>query len=411
MTGAVDWPDLYRAVVDRRADWVAGAGPIVAGFSATTDALHRMTPERLGRLLGAEHAGSEAFGDCVRTIRQWVKEGRDGELFIDDEAAEPVLEDVVGRPERVQCGGTSIQASWSWSALGLRPLLALTNRTARQLAATADGVRVVEGAEIVPIRSVEATGGRPVPSNHVLELTAGTSADGVTVQRSSRITVVLRRKRLQLDGGFLARSADHVRGGVGLVSGLNGLGREREQALPVVAGALAGWREAGARMVHLELAEYARTGELGRVMELVGDQVDSVGMNASELGRLVAIGDPATAAADFALGHRLGRVVVHADHWAMSVHRGDPVREAAALAAGSLAAANRAEQGEPRGVWRVPTGAAFATEVPPSGPTMSGYRATVVATPYLASPRSTIGLGDTFVSGDLLVQSNPSVAM
>lgn len=395
----------YERLVEQRAALVAGAGPIVAGFSATTDALHRVTDAGLARLLTAEGVGSDVFRDGLGTLRRWLQEGRDGELFIDDEGAEPLLEQLVGAPERVQCGGTSIQACWSWSALGLMPLLALTNRSERQLRATADGVRLMTGGEPVPVRAVEPVPGPVVPSNHVLELTRGTSGGGVTVARSSRITVVLCRKQLHLDPGFLAGSAELVRDGVGLVSGLNGIGQAREQVVPVIADAASRWRQGGARLVHLELAEYARPLELERVMDLVGAHVDSVGMNASELGRLVGSGDPAHVAAGFAAAHGLQRVVVHADDWAMSVHRRDPAREELALAAGSLAAANRAEHGEPQGVWTIPEEARFAVEIPPSGPVAGGYRASVVATPYLTRPRSTIGLGDTFVSGDLLVQA------
>uniref|UniRef100_UPI003F86BA0D ADP-dependent glucokinase/phosphofructokinase n=1 Tax=Actinosynnema sp. TaxID=1872144 RepID=UPI003F86BA0D len=399
-------------LVADRAGLVAAAGPVVAGFSATTDALHRITDETLTALVTAGPTGSAALDEGLRTLRSWLVAGRDGELFIDDEAAEPLLEALAGPPEKVQCGGTSIQACWSWSALGVEPLLALTNRSERQLAATADGVRLVAapgaeggGGRVVPVREVAPVAGPVVPSNHVLELARGLRAPGVEVRRSSRITVVLTRKRPQLDAGFLARSPGVVGGGVGLVSGLNGLGREREQWLPRIAEAVRGWREGGARLVHLELADYRSREELARVMALVGPWVDSVGMNGSELAGLVGDGDPATAATSFAAAHGLGRVVVHSDGWALSAHRGDPAVEARALAAGSLAAANRAENGEPRGEWRVPAEARFAVEVPAGGPTSGGYRASVVATPYLTAPRSTIGLGDTFVSGDLLVQA------
>lgn len=401
-----DARERYERLVEQRAALVEGCGPVVAGFSATTDALHRVTDSALERLLTGDHAGSEAFDAGMATLRSWLLEGRDGELFIDDEAAEPLLEQLVGPPERVQCGGTSIQACWSWSALGLAPLLALTNRSERQLRATADNVHVIDDGAPAPVRQLAPVPGPVVPSNHVLELTRGTSGGGVTVTRSSRITVVLVRKRLQLDEGFLAVSPELVTGGVGLVSGLNGIGRAREEALPRVAEAAAGWRAGGARLVHLELAEYATAGELDRVMALVGGHVDSVGMNASELGRLVGAGDPSHAAAVFAAAHGLQRVVVHADEWAMSVHRRDPAREELALAAGSLAAANRAAHGEPQGTWRIPREASFAVEIPPSGPVTEGYRASVVATPYLTTPFSTIGLGDTFVSGDLLVQAS-----
>ncbi len=391
--------------MEDRAALVARSGPIVAGFSATTDALHRVTDTALERLVTAEHVGSAIFDAGLATLQSWLREGRDGELFIDDESAEPLLELLVGAPEKVQCGGTSIQACWSWSELGLSPLLALTNRSERQLRATAGGVRLMSAGEPVPVPQVEAVPGPMVPSNHVLELTLGTSGGGVTVTRSSRITVVLARKRLHLEDDFIARSPELVGGGVGLVSGLNGLGQAREEAVPVVAELASRWQEAGARLVHLELAEYARPAELARVMELMRGQVDSVGMNASELERLVGSGEPAAVAADFAEAHRLLRVVVHADRWAMSVHRLDPAREELALAAGSLAAANRAAHGEPQGIWAIPREARFAVEIPPSVSPRHGYRASVVATPYLDTPRSTIGLGDTFVSGDLLVQA------
>ena len=399
------WRDTYDRLVEQRPDLVATAGPVVAGYSATTDALHRVTDDSLTRLLTAGPTGSAALDDGLRTLRGWLQQGRDGELFIDDENAEPQLEALVGPPERVQCGGTSIQACWSWSELGLHPLLALTNRTTRQLAATGHGVRVMKDDAPVPARALQPVEDTAVPSNHVLELARGLRGPGVVIGRSSRITVVLARKRLQLDEGFLSRSPELVQGGVGLVSGLNGIGSSREEAVPLVAATAARWREAGAALVHLELADYASPAELGRVMELIGRHVDSVGMNGSELARLIGSGDPARAAAGFADQFALSRVVVHADRWAMSVHRADPAHEQLALAAGSLAAANRAEAGEPRGVWRVPAQARFAVEIPASTATVRGYRSTVVATPYLTAPRSTIGLGDTFVSGDLLVQA------
>ncbi|WP_159622093.1 ADP-dependent glucokinase/phosphofructokinase [Ruania rhizosphaerae] len=396
--------DRYSELVENRSDLLDRCGPIVAGFSATTDALHHVDAAGLARLLAAS-GSTPSLAEGVSTLQDWLRAGRDGELFIDDVAAEPALEAILGPPARVQCGGTSIQASWSWSELGLNPLLALRNRSARQLRATPDGVRLAVEGGTVPAGSVDAEPGVPVPSNHVLELARGLSADDVHVTRSSRITVVMARKQLQLDEHFLQRSAELVRGGVGLVSGLNGLASASSaDVLGVVAGAAAAWREAGARLVHLELAEYARPGELGRVMRLLGPHVHSVGMNGGELTRLVGAGDPAKAAAQFATAFGLRRVVVHADRWAMSVHRGDPATEELALAAGSLAAANRAEEGRPRAQWRVPAEASFAVEIPDAVSKVEGYRVSVVATPYLTQPRSTIGLGDTFVSGDLLIQ-------
>lgn len=402
----VDWADFYADLAARRRALVAGAGPIVTGFSATTDALHRVTDESLARLLTAGATGSDTVDDGLATLRAWLIEGRDGELFIDDVAGEAALEALIGPAEKVQCGGTSVQASWSWSQLGLHPLLALLNRSERQLTATPVGARLATADGVVPVGDIVPEPGMSVPSNHVLELAAGLSGGGVRVRRSSRITVVFARKRLQLDEAFVSLSPTRVCGGVGMVSGLNGLGRARAEVLPVVARTAAAWNDGGARLAHLELAEYGRPGELAEVMAAVGPHVHSVGMNASELERLVGGGDPAHRAAQFAAAHRLRRVVVHGDHWAMSVHRGDPQREELALGAGSLAAANRAEHGEPQGDWAVPARAEFSTDHPVAGRLEGGYWMSIVATPYLTAPRSTIGLGDTFVSGDLLVQAN-----
>lgn len=403
------WLGFYQSLAERRPALVAGAGPIVTGFSATTDALHRVTDTSLTHLLTAGPSGSEVFDAGVATLRDWLAEGRDGELFIDEADGDTLLEALVGTAEKVQCGGTSIQACWSWSRLGLHPLLALLNRSPRQLAATPSGVRLATADGVVPVDSITPVAGLNVPSNHVLELSAGLTGAGIQVRRSSRITVVFARKRLQLDEPFLSSSPTLVRGGVGMVSGLNGLGRARKDVLPIVARTVAAWNDGGARLVHLELAEYANPGELAQVMAAVGPHVHSVGMNASELERLVGGGDPVQRAAEFAAAHGLRRVVVHGDHWAMSVHRADPEREELALGAGSLAAANRAENGEPQGEWAVPGGAQFSAEMPSAGRLQDGYRMSIVATPYLSDPRSTIGLGDTFVSGDLLVQANPSI--
>lgn len=219
-----DWRSFYSALVEQQATLIERAGPLVAGFSATTDAVHRLSSADLQRLMLGTVGGSEAFRNGIATLREWLRAGRDGELFIDDESGEELLEQLAGPPALLQCGGTSIQACWSWSALGLQPLLSLQNRSARQLDATPPGVQVLGPSGPEPVRRAEAGDDAVVPSNHVLEFSRGTRGGDVTIERSSRITVVLTRKRLQMDERFLRDSPAHVRGGVALVSGLNGLG-------------------------------------------------------------------------------------------------------------------------------------------------------------------------------------------
>ena len=89
--------------------------------------------------------------------------------------------------------------------------------------------------------------------------------------------------------------------------------------------------------------------------------------------------------------------------------REDPERELDALAMGCLLASARAEAGRPVARPHAPLAAAFAR--PPREPIselgQSGWRIVCCAAPFLRSPASTIGLGDTFTAGTLLVHAGP----
>lgn len=407
------WRDAYADVIHLQPRWLKTAAPLIAGFSATTDAVHVIDECVFARLLSPSPAPeSAALRIALEELRRRVREGRDGEIIVDDDvAADSQLEQIIGPPVRVQCGGTSIQAAWSWAEMGLSPLLALENRTRRQLDATPAGVLVARpDGSVAPVESIAAESRRPVPSNHVLEFPAGLAVDGLVLPRALRVMMIFARKRLQLDPAFADAGAPLLAaagGGVGLVSGFNGLGEGREQQVPAAVDMVRSWRAAGAGLVHLELADYATRAELARILVLTAGTIDSIGMNASEFEALIHNGDDlATEAGAFADASGFSRVVIHGDRWAMSVHRRDPEVESLALRAGSLAAANRAAGVGPERRWRLPHGAEFSADVPADRVLPTGRRVTAVATPFLAAPRSTIGLGDTFVSGDLLVQAS-----
>lgn len=406
------WFDAYGELISRQPRYVSSAGPIVAGFSATTDAIHVVDDHGLAALLSSSpnSSHSPAFAAGLAQAREWITSGRDGEIFVDDTTADARLDELVGAPSRVQCGGTSIQAAWSWAEMGLHPLLSLQNRSERQLTATAGGISLAEpGGATVLVRNAGVRPYAAVPSNHVLEFPAGLRAGGVTVARASRIMMIFAKKRLQLDVSFASASPQFVAGGVGLVSGFNGLGEDAGEQIAAVTETVREWKDAGARLVHLELADYSSRTELVEVLNLCAAPVDSIGMNASEFAQLIGgRGDLATEAGVFGDAHGFSRVVIHGDRWAMSVHHGDPKVESVALMAGCVAAANRAEVGAPRARWSLPEAAQFASEIPPQQVLASGRSVTVVASPFLEHPRSTIGLGDTFVSGDLLIQSTNS---
>jgi ADP-dependent phosphofructokinase/glucokinase len=98
---------------------------------------------------------------------------------------------------------------------------------------------------------------------------------------------------------------------------------------------------------------------------------------------------------------------VHADEWALAVHRGDPRHEADVLVAGSTLAAARARAGVPTRDLTPPASAAYTGDLPADGPLGDGWVATSVPSPYLCRPVATVGLGDTFVAGLLLAESLP----
>jgi len=105
------------------------------------------------------------------------------------------------------------------------------------------------------------------------------------------------------------------------------------------------------------------------------------------------------------LGERLGlsRVCVHADGWAATATLGEPWIELKALLTGCLLASARAEAGTlviPR---RAPSSAIY--RAPPfEEPIRRGkWWLVSCAAPYLAAPVTTLGLGDTFMAGCLLV--------
>ena len=78
--------------------------------------------------------------------------------------------------------------------------------------------------------------GQPTKLPHcILEFTAGTAADGVTIPRSSRIILRFGDEPIECDEQFLAMAPSlAMAAGAGLVSGLNGLagdgGRATERA-------------------------------------------------------------------------------------------------------------------------------------------------------------------------------------
>jgi ADP-dependent phosphofructokinase/glucokinase len=101
---------------------------------------------------------------------------------------------------------------------------------------------------------------------------------------------------------------------------------------------------------------------------------------------------------------------VHADDWSLAVHRDDSATVERRLMAGNLLASVRAAAGSPQSTLATPPGAVLTHDHPRSGPVGGGWQQTCVPAPWLRTPRSSIGLGDTFVAGFQLGASDRSVA-
>ncbi len=199
-------------------------------------------------------------------------------------------------------------------------------------------------------------------------------------------------------------------GGAGLFSSPNAVDNIRlPGGLDFMARIGAAWKTAGL-LVHLELGEYPAAGALELTLKRLRGAVTSIGLNFNELA---SIGVDGAALEDgliaFAERQGLSRVVVHADPWALAVTLDDPERELDALAMGCLLASARAEAGRPVAEPRAPAGAAFSSAPRPLLSARPGSRWGVAccAAPFLRAPASTVGLGDTFTAGTMLVHSSP----
>jgi ADP-dependent phosphofructokinase/glucokinase len=171
------------------------------------------------------------------------------------------------------------------------------------------------------------------------------------------------------------------------------------------------WVEHAVPHIHVELADYPSPAELRAAAAFGSGRAESLGLSLSELrtlgGRHVV---PGTAAVELAEQYGYQTVVVHADDWSLAVHSGDPATAERRLMAGNLLASVRAANGRPQPTLAVPAGAVLVEDHPRSGPIGDGWQQTCVPSPWLRTPRSSIGLGDSFVAGFQLGASDRPVS-
>ncbi len=407
MTTATHWRDRYTDVAARVLRDAPASGPFVLGFNVCVDAVWHVDAallERLGTLVSPAKSGSAAASRLCRRILDRVTRGRGGEIFCDWTDGPAWFAEHIPPPRRLQVGGTGPQAAWTLAVLGTRCLLPLADRSRAQLQVLHPDIEVAIGAEWTPLRRLLADAGPPTPGrpfHHIFEFTAGTQADDLSVARSTRVIVRFADDGIECDENFAAAQRTvlpSTQGGV--ISGMNAIGPSDTASWHWLDATVQAWADLGVPHVHLELAEYPSRPDLEAAAAYGAGRAHSLGMSLSELRTLTGGPHPSwSAVGDLATRHGYDLVVVHADDWALAVHRDDSTTVEARLLSGGLLASARAAWGTPTAHLQLPEDAAFVDDRPASQALGDGWRLTCVPTPWQRAPATTIGLGDSFVAG------------
>ena len=408
MTNTMNWRDRYTELGNALVSDAPSAGPFLFGFSICVDAIWSVNERQLRRMTEIASPGhdSEPAARVLRAVIDRIVLGRGGELFEDWGEGPDWFDEFLGEPNRLQVGGTGPQAAWTLAELGTRCVIPLADRSPAQLAvlhprievATGDGLVSVQ--ELIRASAEDSKPGRP--RHYILEFAAGTSLGLKVLPRSTRIILRFAQDGIECDNALVALHPEvlrRVRGAV--VSGMNAIQPEDTRSWEFLNQAVDEWVEFGVDNVHLELADYPSSGDLRAAAAFCAGRAKSLGLSLSELRTAGGseTSSPVQAAQGLGDLHSYAAVVVHADDWSLAVHRDDPVAIERRLMSGNLLASARATRGIPQGELALPSDASFATDIPQSGALGDGWWATCVPSPWLRTPQSTIGLGDSFVAG------------
>lgn len=405
------WAERYEALVEPNsgpigATALSHAGLFLCGMSICVDA--RVDMHNMQALLDASPdtpAGRFAAMLVARAAR-----GVGGEVRVDWQEGPQWLRD---RLEiRYALGGTGPQAAWVLSRLGVASIVPVADRHANQLRHIPSGVLLAEGG-VLRAASEVALAGPHIPEIFIFEFTAGRPIGMMVPSRSTRIIVRFCDRGIQHDESFEDMSCKFApTAAAALLSGLN------DEALDNVGPASdyifslsRKWIERGLNVVHFELAGYATQDAVNEALDHAKGAITSLGMSHSELLAMDPTAeDPMVAL--IRLGERLDidRVCVHADTWAASVTRNDPNEEELALMAGCAIASARAGNGEPAQVIKTDPLAKFHPLPFPNRVRRGRWTFVACASPYVEKPATTLGLGDSFTAGCLLVLGKPDNA-
>jgi ADP-dependent phosphofructokinase/glucokinase len=408
MASGARWRDAYLQVAARLVAGAPTARLVLTSSNACVDSIFHVGAERLSRIAAARRGATrddERGAALLSRVVALISRGRGGELLTRWPGGPGWIAGLLGPPDRYQLGGTGPQASWALATVGAASVLALTDRSAEQLAVIeprtglcADG-KVVEAGSLIPF-------GAPAKLPHcILEFSTGTRCGTLAVPRSSRIILRFGDEPIERDEHFLRMAPALAKdAGAGLLSGLNSPPEDDTRDCDWVRAVARAWSEAGLADIHHELSGFPTPLRLREAARL--GFATSLGLSLSELFMLTGERrDPRLLAQQVASQSGARRVIVHADDWSLAVHQEDPQHQESILLAGNAFASARARDGQPTAVLDPAGEANYTEDLPPSDALGDGWRATCVPAPHLHRPVNTVGLGDTFTAGVLLAES------
>lgn len=392
-----NWPELYADLLRRLGTYAEHARWTFCGLGACVDGIlsvHDAVP----LLLATSDPAAQALG---ATLAQRAEAGVGGEIRVEwDEG--PALLDAALHPATA-LGGTGPHAARALTLLGAPTLLALEHRDAEQMACLDGDIRLAQNGQPVAARDV-LPHGMPRPKIYIFEFTAGRLVRATAAPRSSRIIVRFTDPDTENDAEFEALSTLLApQAGAGVLSGFAAVrSRDLDRTLARARDLALCWRAAGVPVVHLELAGFDTPALRDRTLDGLRGAYTSLGLSQSEYQALVPGDAPETETViATAQWLEVDRLCIHADAWALTVTHGDPDHERTALMAGCLLASTRAALGRPSRPVGINPDAVF--EAPPDERRCGDWNIVACAAPYLPRPATTLGLGDTFMAGCLLV--------
>ncbi|GEM_PF-1782274 len=370
----------------------------VCCFNTNIDLIKHPAP---GELDSLELELRDELERCART-------GKQMEVPVDRETLEALMRELGW--DEVAPGGQAGQMALTAARLGVRCYL--HSEPGRRLGELFGGLEVLVGESRGFVRVDEAEAEGELPVHYVIELRAGDVHFGVRVPENTRFIAShdTAAFELRINPHYMEHvSAVMERVEKACVSGFHLVDGEHASRVRVAARLMEEWREENPRLfIHTELGEFCSRRTLEMFRRYVLPSVDSAGLNEVELRQLT--GEQRLEEALLSVSQEVERLVFHTSRYALGVAspHDHPRQFRAALQFGTLLAAYRAVHGTPPAMeelerFEPPKPDAGALQVYRRLRRALGERLCFVPALTALHPKHTVGLGDTFAAGFVLV--------